>query len=201
MKLSIISGSGQPDSQSAKVGRFLEKMAQSVGFKDVFFLDLGSDPLPIWSTDFKSAATLQGRGYSEIESELEASEAFIVISPEWHGMATAILKNFFLYFSGGGVLAHKPALLVGVSAARGGAYPIAELRMSSYKNSHLCYIPEHLIVRNVGAIMNSQQPETDEDKYIQARASFSVKLLKEYAEALQTVRSSGLNFSDYPNGM
>jgi len=55
-------------------------------------------------------------------------------------MAPAGLKNFFLY-AGNTALAHKPAYLVGISASRGGSYPIAELRMSSYKNSYLCYIP------------------------------------------------------------
>jgi hypothetical protein len=39
-------------------------------------------------------------------------------------------------------------LIIAVSGgAGGGAYPVAELRMSSYKNSRICYLPEHLIVR------------------------------------------------------
>ena len=51
-------------------------------------------------------------------------------------------------------LGHKPALIVTVSSADGGAYPVAELRMSSYKNNRICYLPEHVILRNVERILN-----------------------------------------------
>ena len=67
-------------------------------------------------------------------------------------MVPAGLKNFFLCF-GRNELAHKPGLIVGVSSADGGVYPVAELRMSSYKNSRICYIPEQLIVRNVESVL------------------------------------------------
>jgi len=201
MKLSVISGSGRPESQTAKVGQFLAEMSKSLGFNEVYHLDLGSNSLPIWSQEFAEAKTSNGDTFDSIKKELESSEAFIVMTPEWHGMATPIIKNFFLYFTGSGVFDHKPALPVSVSAGRGGAYPIAELRMSSYKNAHLCYIPEHLIVREVTTTFNSANPENDGDEYIRKRSKFAIELLREYAKGLGPVRSSGLNFSDYTNGM
>ena len=78
---------------------------------------------------------------SPISNKLASSDAFIVISPEWHGMAPAGLKNFFLMW-GKGELAHKPALIITVSSGDGGSYPVAELRMSSYKNNRICFLPE-----------------------------------------------------------
>ena len=70
-----------------------------------------------------------------------------MISPEWAGMAPAHLKNFLLMCDGG-ELAHKPAQLIGVSSGMGGAYPIAELRMSGYKNNFLMWLPDHMRVGN-----------------------------------------------------
>ncbi len=45
-------------------------------------------------------------------------------------------------------------LIVAVSSGAGGAYPVAELRMSSYKNSRICYIPEQIIIRDVENVLN-----------------------------------------------
>ena len=70
-------------------------------------------------------------------------------------MVPAKLKNFLLYCSKD-ELAHKPALLVSVSAGLGGSYPIAELRISSYKNNRLCYLPENVIIRNIETFLNDK---------------------------------------------
>ena len=42
-------------------------------------------------------------------------------------------------------MAHKPGLIVTVSAGLGGSYPVTELRISSHKNTRLCYIPDHVL--------------------------------------------------------
>jgi hypothetical protein len=85
-----------------------------------------------------------------------------------HGARRA--KNFFL-FASSAELGHKPALLVSVSAGISGAYPIARnSRSSSYKNNHICYIPEHLIVRQVGGVLNSADAASPEDQAIRNRA-------------------------------
>ena len=64
------------------------------------------------------------------------------------------MKNFFLLWAATGELSHKPALPCAVSAGEGGAYVISELRMSSYKNNRLCWLPEQLIARQVKSICN-----------------------------------------------
>ena len=43
----------------------------------------------------------------------------------------------------------RPCLALSLPAADGGAYVIAELRMSGYKNNRLCWLPENLIARQV----------------------------------------------------
>jgi len=109
----------------------------------------------------------------------------------------------FLLF-GKNELGHKPAMIVTVSSSDGGAYALAELRMSSYKNCRLCYIPEQVIVRNVESVLNedSSLNNKDADSYFRERITWTLKVLKEYALALGKVRNTGLtNHQDFGSGM
>lgn len=84
----------------------------------------------------------------------------------------------------------------------GGSYPNAELRMSSYKNTRIVYIPDHVIVRHVESILNSELPEGKDDEYIRARLNYTLNVLVEYAKALNAVRQSGvIDIKTYPFGL
>ena len=202
MQIAIIVGSHRKDSQSAKVARFLAGQLTSLADHSCWICDLGKDPLPLWDEDIGSDAP-QWSDLKALTKEIDAADAFIMIAPEWHGMVPAALKNFFLV-CGGASFAHKPALPVGVSVGPGGTYPINELRTSSYKNNRLCYLPEHLIVRNCMVVMNEHASENDEGEhsYISERSLYCMKLLIAYADALAQVRVSGAaDLTPYPNGM
>ncbi|MGB2199258.1 MAG: NADPH-dependent FMN reductase [Luminiphilus sp.] len=202
MQIAIIVGSHRKDSQSAKVARFLASQLTSLGDHSCWICDLGKDPLPLWDEDIGSDAP-QWSGLKALTKKIDAADAFIMIAPEWHGMVPAALKNFFLV-CGGASFAHKPALPVGVSVGPGGTYPINELRTSSYKNNRLCYLPEHLIVRNCMVVMNKEESENDEGEhsYISERSLYCMKQLIAYADALAQVRASGAaDLTPYPNGM
>lgn len=202
MQIAIIVGSHRKDSQSAKVARFLASQLMSLGEHNCWICDLGKEPLPLWDEDIGSDAP-QWSGLKALTEKVDAADAFIMIAPEWHGMVPAALKNFFLV-CGGASFAHKPALPVGVSVGPGGTYPINELRTSSYKNNRLCYLPEHLIVRNCMLVMNEDVSENDEGEhsYISERSLYCMKQLIAYADALAQVRASGAaDLTPYPNGM
>ena len=199
MKLFLVCGSHNQNSQSIKVAHFLAARAKNKGFDSTFILDLAKDPLPLW-TDHPHKNKINKDKNSFLSEEINKSEALVVITPEWSGMATPAIKNFFLYFSSS-VLFHKPALIVAVSAGQGGAYPVAELRASSYKNTKLCYIPDHVIIRNIENILNDSEPCSQDDKLIRKRIDFSLLVLKEYALALSKVRSANIDFEQFPYGM
>ena len=202
MQIVIIVGSHRKDSQSAKVAHFLASQLMSLGEHSCWICDLGKEPLPLWDEEIGSDAP-QWSGLETLTENIDAADAFIMIAPEWHGMVPAALKNFFLV-CGGASFAHKPALPVGVSVGPGGTYPINELRTSSYKNNRLCYLPEHLIVRNCMVVMNDDSSENDEGEhsYISERSLYCMKQLIAYADALAQVRASGAaDLTPYPNGM
>ena len=192
--IALIAGSSQQTSQSAKVAHWLAASLQRRG-SETSVIALGQLPLPLWpEPDDKGV-------WPELSATLRSADALVVISPEWHGMASPALKNLFMY-AGRRELAHKPALLVGVSGGQGGSYPLAELRASSYKNCRLCYLPEHLIVRHVEQVMNPGEPTSEDDQRIRVRADWARDLLLDYTDAMAPLHERHRSPpADWMNGM
>ncbi|MDQ3159153.1 MAG: NAD(P)H-dependent oxidoreductase [bacterium] len=200
MNFVIISGSSRGNSESRRVADYLlgrlEERDENVKLIDLHETKLSLDPEDIWDNDIE-----QGKIADEIKKKLEWADGFIVVSPEWGGMASPALKNFFIHT--GGHMAHKAALLTTVSSGRGGAYPIAELRASSYKNVHVNYIPEHLIVRGVNEVLHGSLDQYNKsDAFIRPRIEFALDVLQDYTKALSQVREAGRVFNeDFKHGM
>jgi NAD(P)H-dependent FMN reductase len=183
-----------------KVAKWLDVVLKNKEI-DSYVISLHELSLPLVHEDIWSDLQNDENGI-KLRQVLGQADGFVVISPEWSGMANPALKNMFLYVNE--EMAHKPALLVGVSNSRGGAYPVAELRMSSYKNTHINYIPEHLIVRDVAGVMNDPKIDSGDksDQYIKARAVYALDVLVEYTKAGIEVRNSGvIDHKTYPHGM
>lgn len=192
MKISIISGSHRQQSQSYKVSNYIRQaLLTAQQCDEVYLLDLADKPLPLWEEAIWDGDEAWKDRLQPISEQLASSDALVIVCPEWHGMAPSALKNFFLMW-GHGELAHKPALLVSVSSADGGSYPIAELRMSSYKNNRLCYLPEHLIIRYVETVFNDDPVKNSEtaQPYFEQRLAYCLRLLREYALAFRSIRDS-----------
>lgn len=193
----LVAGSSRANSQSAKVAEFLRQRLIAQGHSSAAhcsLINLGAGPLPLWPSDDSGP-------WPEYAEQLKNADALVIVAPEWNGMACPAVKNFFLYASKA-ELAHKPALLVGVSSGIGGAYPISELRASGYKNCRIAYLPEHLIVRQVEVVMNEGPAAGEDDLRIRARADYALDILGKYAEALKPVRAAiDLSNPAFTNGM
>lgn len=201
MKLAIVSGSHRPNSESGRVARYLQGRAAAPFPGGAEVIDLGRTPLPFWDEDAPAPSERWAEAFGPVSAILREADAIVVVAPEWHGMVPAALKNLFL-LSTGGQLAHKPGLIVTVSSSLGGAYPVAELRMSSYKNTRLCYIPEQIVLRGVNGLLHGDAPASEDDAYLRGRIDYALGLLHHYAAALRLVRASGaIDHRTYPNGM
>lgn len=200
MRIAIITGSHRVESESSRAGHFIEKSLKGLGV-ETFFLDLGKSPLPFWDEGIWDGKGAAMEAWKPVKQELATCDAIVVIAPEWGGMVPAALKNFFLYATDGS-LYHKPGLIVGLSASRNGAYPVAELRMSGYKNTHVQFITEHVIIRNAGEMLKGDAPANKDEEFLRKRIDYGLKVLIEYAKALKLVRESGiLNRKEFANGM
>lgn len=204
MKISIISGSHRNPSQSEKVARHIEQVLAD-DFDDIepWVYALADNPLPLWDQTLWEDNEEWNKRLAPLKEQLTESDAFVIVSPEWHGQVPAGLKNFFLMFNRF-ELGHKPALIVTVSSADGGAYPVAELRMSSYKNNRLCYIPEQLVLRNIENILNENAEDNDAeaDSYFRERITWCLGILRGYGVALKNMReTTEIHHDKFSNGM
>ncbi|TAA47812.1 MULTISPECIES: NADPH-dependent FMN reductase [Corallincola] len=185
MRLLIVSGSQRKRSQSAKVAGYLaEKME---GFDQVDHIELCQYQLPFWDGD-----TLTGKDaeiWDSLRQRSQQSDALILITPEWGGMASPLIRNFLLMSSLEDT-AHKPVMLVSVVSGINGAYPIAELRMNALKNLKLVPVPDHLIVRNVGECLNGNEVNGKRDQQLRQRIDYHLHMLHQYAQALLPLRHS-----------
>jgi NAD(P)H-dependent FMN reductase len=203
MRLTIIAGSHRLASQSGKVARFISNMvAQNLPDFSAEILDLSLVQLPLWQEDPQHLSNAaRPPEWEPVSLGLAASDALVVVVPEWSGMAPPSLKNLLLCCDRN-ELAHKAALLVGVSSGFGGAYPLAELRANSSKDTKICYIPESVIVRKVVQHLNDAVPQHQSDQGLHLRLLYSLRVLSEYARALITVRNSGaIDVVAFPYGM
>jgi len=205
MKIGIISGSHREDAQSDKVAGYIDhRLDRESWCESTWRFSLAGNPLPFWDEGIFSGDPAWQARLSPLSEALHSCDGFVIVTPEWHGMVPSGLKNFFLLWTAGGELAHKPALIVSVSAAQNGAYPIAELRMSSYKNNRICYLPEHLIVRQVAKVFNSDPADNDTAVHdaIDKRLGYCLGVLGTYADAFRAIRrSDAVSLKDFPNGM
>ncbi len=199
MKISIISASHRTNSQSKKVSHILHNNLSNINSDlDIYELDLADKSLPLWSPEKKNGKDIWGLTWNSISDNLNKSDGFIIVVPEYGGMATPAAKNIFL-LCGNGEFAHKPGLIVSVSSGNGGAYPVSELRMSSYKNTHIMWIPENIIIRNVEEF-NPGAHGDNIPEWLDNRIDYVLKLLLAYASNMKPLREI-INRKDFGNGM
>ncbi len=100
-------------------------------------------------------------------------------------------------------LANKPVMLVGVSAGRGGSYPVMQMRDMGYKNNHYIISSENLVIQGVNGMFNDHEmSEESVDYSMKKRADYALRVLAEYSKALTSVRASGvLDLDAFANGM
>ena len=172
----IISASPRHGSQSSKVSVAIERLLSGLD-RPTRFLDIAALNLPLAGVPSPLNESL-----TTLQTESQKAAALVIVCPEWGGMATPSIKNALLHLTGAQI-AHKPVMLVSVSSGTGGAYPIAELRAFSSKNSHALYLPHHVIVRHVESLWISTE-KTENDIAIEKRLSVALQELIIYTDAL-----------------
>lgn len=199
MKISVIATSHRQKSQSQRISHILQSNLNRLNPNlDIFSLDLGETNLPLWSPDKKNGNGIWGDTWKKISTNFNETDGFIVIVPEYGGMASPSAKNLFLLCDEG-ELAHKPSLIVSVSSGLGGAYPVADLRSFSYKNTHIMWIPENIIIRNVEHFNPGFHGE-EIPSWLDRRIEYTLNLLLAYSSNMKPLREV-INRKDFGNGM
>lgn len=197
--ITLIAGSNRPQSQSRRItDLFAESLGHS-GDTTTEIIDLFEHALPLWDPEKRGESTRWDAVWGPVSDALKRADGLVFVVPEWGGMAPPHVKNLLL-LADKFELAHKPALLCGISAAVGGAYPISEMRASGYKNNRILWIPDHLVMRYVGQFSWANEPENTALSILQSRARYSLRMLEAYADALKPIRSTVFD-PTYANGL
>jgi NAD(P)H-dependent FMN reductase len=194
MNLLIISASQRTQSQSAKVAQYIAETSSQ--FREINHIELCKQYLPMWDGE-ESSKENSASDWLAINEKLKGADALILITPEWGGTASPLLKNL-LMMADATDIGHKPVLIVSVVNGISGAYPIAELRMNAFSNNKLVAIPDHLIIRNVEEILNTINQSdrhkdsaiTHRDKSIRHRIGYSLHTLLHYSQAMKGLRET-----------
>lgn len=202
-QLAIISGSTRAQSQSSKVAKFINHLLlKQLREEQIHLIDLAENTFPMWEENLSVQGTEWHIGWTQISAMVNAADGIVIVAPEWNGMIPPQLLNFF-QLCAKRELAHKPALIVGVSSGPGGAYPVAQLRMSSSKNTQICYLPENVIIRDVTQVLNDVEKVNGvQDEYIRKRLEYALMLLLLYTENFKNIRNHNLvAATPFPFGM
>ncbi len=197
-KYVIISASTRSKSESLRLSGILEALIRSEDPEAVTnILNLAVVRHMDWNEQFWGEE-IPCPEWKRSSAMLHSASAFIFVVPEWHGMVPPALTNL-LILAERHELAHKPALIVSISSGNGGAYVVSQLKANGSKNNRLCFIPDHVIIRN---IKNKAFNGDDDSSGDFARLKYATNVLKAYIPALQLVRESGvLDFETWPYGM
>jgi chromate reductase len=194
----IISGSSREGSQSSRLSYKIQHFIETLDHdSQTDLIDLSVTKHQEWNNEFWGEK-IPCPSWQKTSNTLAKASAIVIVVPEWHGMAPPALINLFM-LAEHNEFSHKPALIVGVSSGNGGAYPVAQLRGFSSKNTKICFIPEHVIVRNV---KDKRFEGDDFSQYDQDRLLYSLTVLKAYIPGFDQVRSSGiLDYKKWAYGM
>jgi NAD(P)H-dependent FMN reductase len=194
----IINFSLRNNSGSGKIANYI-KGAYGEKATVLNYIDLN---LPMWDEGVWNKDPKWEELLNPIKATLKLCDGLVFVIPEYHGMASPAYNNFNLFLAAGDEVAHKPVLIVTNSNARGGSYPITEVRGLGSKNNKLIFIPEHVIVRNNVEVLNEVLNESNsEDKYIRDRIDYSLTILDQYCIHLKDISTKLPSDPRFKNGM
>ena len=184
----VVSGSTQAAGQSHKIAGYIGNCLKSrgAGVRVVNLHELnppyfGHHQDPAWQDRWRP-----------VEEDLAKVDGLVLVSPEYNGSASPGLFSFMYYV--GDHLAHKPVLPVGVSAGRGGAYPLANLRQNGFKDPGYVMVPADVIVSRVHLLFDDIETvgplegASEEEQEVRARIEKGLDVLLAYAAALANLK-------------
>lgn len=200
MKITIINGSNRQEAQSYRIAKWLEEELKAKEVK-VNFVDLREVDMTFVPDEFWAGESYSAKAMSVEYQKMEDSDGIIVVTPEWGGAASPVLRHFIL-MSSHESLSHKPVLAFGVSATHtGGIRPLEDLK-HTFKNARGVFLPEPIVINDSKNFLQGDERDQKREDYITKRTDYALDLLLEYSKALKQVRDSGvIDYETYPHGM
>lgn len=116
MKIAILLGSVRTGRQTHKIAYYVEQQLIARGH-EVLMLDLGIHPVPLMDERYNRTEA-PAPEIADMGQKLKASDSILLVSPEYHGSFTGVLKNALDYFWA--EFAQKPMGVIATGSGRMG---------------------------------------------------------------------------------
>ena len=169
MKLTLLSGTNRPDSNTRKVVGELATFYAAAGHP-VDILDLAELPQEIFHP---SSYETKPASFARFNEAILASDGVHIVTPEYNGGLPGVLKYFIDMLKFPEAFIHRPVAFTGLSAGRWGALrPVEQLSaIFSYRNAHL--FPDRVFLPGIDDLLSPEGKVTDADsiKRLKAQAA------------------------------
>lgn len=178
MKIAIILGSVRENRRSTSVADFLALSLNSNEGVEVDLLDLKKYSFPVMTERFRNLEN-PPKGMADFSKSLINSDGILIISPEYNGSFSGVLKNTLDYFKK--EYYKKPLGVVTVSSGSWGGINASHHLLSWALHVKAIPSPFKLMVQNVDSLFDGDGKLLDED--------FTLRSEKFLTEFLWLVRS------------
>lgn len=191
MKVAILVGSVRIGRQSHKIAHYVERKLQERGVT-VDLIDLAENPLPILQERSGRDPDLQAR-VERLSERLRAADALLLVTPEYHGSFSGVLKNALDYFWE--EFSRKPIGVVAVSTGKLGGINASTQLQHVILSLGAFPLPTKLLVPEVQSVFDESLQVKSEPV-----AKLTTRFLEEFlwfaraiAEAKRATHSSWLS--------
>lgn len=145
MKITLLSGTNRPGSNSRKVTSIIAELYREAG-QPVDILDLVDLPPEIFHA---SSYAEKPASFAPFSEAILASDGVHIVTPEYNGGVPGVLKYFIDMLKFPESFEHRPVVFTGVAAGMWGALrPIEQLQaIFGYRNAYLC--PERVFLPGI----------------------------------------------------
>lgn len=159
MKITLVSGTNRPGSNTRKVVSHIARLYADLG-QPVDILDLTELPPEIFHP---SSYASKPASFSRFSEAVLASDGLHVVTPEYNGSVPGVLKYFIDMLKFPESFEHRPVAFTGLGAGMWGALrPVEQLQaIFGYRNAFV--FPERVFMPGVNSLLGDDGTVIDPD--------------------------------------
>lgn len=159
MKIAILLGSVRTGRQTHKIAYYVERQLAARGH-EVLMLDLGIQPVPLMDERYNRKEDPIAE-IVDMGRKLKEADGILLVSPEYHGSFTGVLKNALDYYWA--EFEHKPMGVIATGSGRMGGINASTQLQHVILSLGAYPVPYKLLVPQIQHAFNEQmEPATPE---------------------------------------
>ena len=158
MKITLLSGTNRPGSNTRKIAAIIAGLYQEIGHP-VDILDLADLPQEIF---LPQSYGQKPASFAPFSQAILQSDGVHIVTPEYNGGIPGVLKYFIDMLKFPESFEHRPVAFTGVAAGMWGALrPVEQLQaIFGYRNAYIC--PERVFLPHVSDLLSDEGKLTDD---------------------------------------